>query len=213
MGAIDPGQAWGALQNRVHVFPFVPWRELPPQLAALDINLAPLVAGNPFNESKSEIKFMEAALVRVPTLASRMDAFADAIRPGQTGLLAGDAQEWQEALDFLVENSGARQAIGQAAYQDVLSRYTPRQRGLEMLALLSDMAAEAGKPAFQLPLAEAAVEPPFLFTAQGELHPTMLDLAWYSIRHRGLLTLLGQVWVYFRRKLAPVFPFRSARVE
>lgn len=213
MGPIDAGQEWGALRDRVHVFPFVPWRELPARLAALDINLAPLVAGNPFNESKSEIKFMEAALVRVPTLASRMDAFADAIKPGQTGLLAGDEKEWQDALDFLVLHPGARQAMGQAAYQDVLSRYAPRQRGLEMLELLSEMAVEAGKPALQWSQAEAAVEPPFLFTAQDELHPTMLDLARYSIRNRGLLTLLGQVWVYFRRKLAPVFPFRGARIE
>lgn len=213
MGVIDPGQGWGPLRNRVRAFPFVSWRELPERLSALDINLAPLVAGNPFNESKSEIKFMEAALVRVPTIASRVGAFTTAIKPGQTGFLASSPEEWRGALEHLVQDAEARRAVGLAAYQDVLSRYAPRERGLEMLEMLSAMAAESGKPALHPDPANAAVEPPFLFTAQDEAHPNMLDLARYSIRNRGLGTLAGQVWVYFRRKLAPVFPFRSARAE
>ena len=213
MGAIDPGQGWGGLQNRIHAFPSVPWRELPERLAALDINLAPLVLGNPFSESKSEIKFMEAALVRVPTIASRMDAFAYAIQPGQTGYLAGSPEEWRDALEYLVQNSEARRMVGLAAYQNVLSRYAPMERGLAMLDLLSGMAAEAGKSTINAHPAGKRTEPPFLFTVQDEAHPTMPELALYSIRHRGLGTLLGQVWVFFRRKLAPLFPFRTMRSE
>jgi hypothetical protein len=49
----------------------------------LDINLAPLVMDNPFAQSKSEIKYMEAALVRAPTIASPTDAYRFAIRPGE----------------------------------------------------------------------------------------------------------------------------------
>lgn len=212
MGAIDPGQGWGALQDRVRAFPFVPWRALPARLAGLDINLAPLVAGNPFNESKSEIKFMEAGLVRVPTIASRTDSFAYAIRPGENGFLASSAEEWWSALEVLVQSEEARRAMGMAAYQDVLTRYAPRARGQAIRERLSEIAANAGKPAPDLDVPEAT-EPPFLFTPEDERSPSMLDLARYSIRHRGLGTLLGQVWVFFRRLLAPVFPFRGRRIE
>ena len=41
------------------------WRELPWIIAQTDINLAPLEMDNPFCQAKSEIKFVEAALVGV----------------------------------------------------------------------------------------------------------------------------------------------------
>lgn len=213
MGAIDPGRGWGGLQNRIHTYPMVPWRALPERLAALDINLAPLVIGNPFSESKSEIKYMESALVRVPTIASRVDAFAYAIQPGRTGFLAASQAEWRDALEYLVQNPEARHAVGLAAYQEVLSRYAPLARGLVMLEWLSGMAAEAGGSQMIALPAGQRTEPPFLFTLSDEAHPTMTELALYSIRHRGLGTLLGQIWVFFRRKFAPLFPFRTVRSE
>ena len=59
--ALEP--AWKPFMNRIRRFKPVPWRELPFWLAQLDVNLAPLRLDNPFSQSKSEIKFMEAALV------------------------------------------------------------------------------------------------------------------------------------------------------
>lgn len=211
MGAVDSTLDWGSLQNRVHVFPLVPWRELPERLAQLDINLAPLLPESPFNQAKSEIKFMEAALVRVPTIASRTDAFAHAIRHGETGLLAGSVEEWQPALERLIESPTLRAAMGAAACAEVMSRYSPLRRGQLAVQMLADLAAQVGKSdRFALPTGdEKALDPArFYFTDADEAHPSMAELARYSIRHRGLTTLLGQVWVYFRRKLAPIFPFR-----
>lgn len=39
------------------------------------------------NEAKSENKWVEAALVRVPTVASNFGAFAKMIRDGETGFI------------------------------------------------------------------------------------------------------------------------------
>lgn len=216
MGAVDPKQDWGALQDRVRTFPLVPWRELPERLAQLDINLAPLLPESPFNQAKSEIKFMEAALVRVPTIASQTDAFIHAIRQGETGLLAGSADAWQSALELLVENPPLRASIGAAACADVLARYAPWLRGLSAVQMLNDLAEQMGKSGLGIlpSVDEKAFDPAhFYFTAAEEAHPSMAELARYSIRHRGLLTLLGQVWVYFRRLLAPIFPFRVAKAN
>ena len=67
---------------------FVPLETLPVELARLDVNLAPLEVGNPFCEAKSELKFFEAALVDVPTVASPTEPYRASIRHGETGFLA-----------------------------------------------------------------------------------------------------------------------------
>jgi hypothetical protein len=217
IGDIEPGSAWGGLQERVKMLPRVPWRELPRTLASLDINLAPLLPESPFNQAKSEIKFMEAALVRVPTIASPTDAFLYGIRPGQNGFLAGTPEAWSTALEQLVGDVAAREDIGNAAYEDVLENYAPWVRSPEMLSTLVELAGQTGKAAFVLPSAdltfsvEEEMQKPFCFSPADEEHPSMQELARYSIRHRGIQTLLGQVWVYFRRKLAPIFPFRGTK--
>jgi glycosyltransferase involved in cell wall biosynthesis len=217
MGAVDPGEDWGVLRDRVRTFPLVPWRELPERLAMLDINLAPLVAESPFNQAKSEIKYMEAALVRVPTIASPTDAFSVAIRSGQNGMLAGDPETWRASLEALINHAEARVAMGEAAYQDALSRYAPWQRAPEILHTLALLAGQAGLPVPNgLPAWNAPYGAPDkrvlsqrFFSAADELHPTISELAWYSIRRRGVKALFGHGWVFFRRKLAPIFPFRS----
>ncbi len=213
IGDIDPGETWGRLRERLKVFPRVPWRRLPECLARLDVNLAPLVPESPFNQAKSEIKFMEAALVRVPTVASPAESFADAIESGRNGYLASSLEEWQTALETLVCDADRREAVGEAAYQDVLSHYAPWASGPAMVHTLSELARLAGKPAAVPPVDCPVVEPAalnrFYLSPADEEHPTMQELAYYSILHRGMGTLLGQLWVYFRRKIAPLFPFRS----
>ena len=84
-------------------------------IAETDINLAPLEPGNPFCEAKSELKFFEAAIVGVPTIASATEPFAAAIEDGVSGLLATDTQGWRRALDLLVTSEDRRRAIGAIA--------------------------------------------------------------------------------------------------
>ncbi|MBI3798885.1 MAG: glycosyltransferase, partial [Deltaproteobacteria bacterium] len=139
IGHFDLDQRWDQWGARITRVPFVPWQQLPRTLASLDINLAPLEMHNPFCASKSELKYFEAAAVGVPTVASRWGAFAVAIQPGETGLLAGTAAEWYDALEQLVTNPALRRALGEQARVDVLRRYTPMAKGQELLAIFDDM--------------------------------------------------------------------------
>lgn len=59
----------------------------------LILNIAPLEI-NRFCEAKSELKYFEAALVRVPTVASPTQPFKNAIQHGVNGFLAGDSADW-----------------------------------------------------------------------------------------------------------------------
>ena len=135
-GYLDLGPAFEAFQLRIRRTPYMNWRELPWIIAQTDINLAPLEMDNPFCQAKSEIKFVEAALVGVPTVASRVGAFEHAITQGRDGLLVASPDEWSEALRVLIDHSDRRRALGEAARRTVYARYTPEQRADELWATL-----------------------------------------------------------------------------
>lgn len=221
IGPLDPGKDWGNLAPRIRRLPLVSWRELPEYLVQFDINLAPLVMDNPFAQSKSEIKYMEAALVRVPTIASPTDAYHFAIRPGENGYLATNDSEWEEALALLTEQPHQPRTSGEEAYTQVRQSYHPELRAAELLSTLDQISRHLLGTPFRA--RDLNTEPEikagksvselddFRIDPELERNPTLAKRALYSIRYRGVRTLLIQIWIYFRRLFAPIFPFRSAR--
>lgn len=126
---LDPVEypEFAACMSQIEWREAVPLAELPNELARFDINLAPLVAGNPFCEAKSELKYFEAALVNVPTIASPTQAFAEAIEHGVTGYLADSPDDWHASITALLDDQGHRAKVAEAAYLDVIGRYGPGQ--------------------------------------------------------------------------------------
>jgi len=112
----------------------IEWRDrvarddTPLEYATFDINIAPLEVGNPFCEAKSELKFFEAALLGMPTVASPTQPYANAIRHGGSGFLANDDQQWYTLLRDLVQSPELRARVGSRAYQEALWLYGPERR-------------------------------------------------------------------------------------
>lgn len=100
---------------------FLDWTSLPALVAKMDINLAPLV-DTVFNRAKSEIKWLEAALVGVPTIASNIGSFSEAIVNERTGILVADEQ-WYEKLKALVDNKTKLKDLGNNAKDKVITEY------------------------------------------------------------------------------------------
>ena len=130
-----PGE-FAAFEARVRRFPLLPWREWFELAAQIDINLAPLEMNNIFCRAKSEIKFVEAAALGVPTVASRIDPFVAAVTHGKDGFLAGGTPEWIEYLERLAADAELRRRIGAAARATVLERYSPQARAADLAQLL-----------------------------------------------------------------------------
>ena len=122
VGILDIPQDMKPFENQIVTHDYVDWDKLPALISKVDINLAPLV-DSIFNRAKSEIKWIEAGLVKVPTVASKIGAFSDAIVDGETGLLATDDQ-WFDKLEALVLSPELRQKIADAAYRAVLENCT-----------------------------------------------------------------------------------------
>lgn len=116
---------------------FVPWRSLPAELSEFDINIVPLEGDRHFCRAKSEVKFLEASLVRVPTIASAIPAYASAMTSGMDGVTARSLEDWTEGLEFLVRNRELRRAMGMAAFETVRQEYSPERRTAELRGLLA----------------------------------------------------------------------------
>ena len=111
-------------EERVVIKKRVNWEQLPELIASVDINIAPLV-DTLFNRAKSENKWVEAALVRVPTVASDMGAFARMIQDGKTGILCENTEAaWFVGMESLVKDINYRKQIAQNAYQYVIENCT-----------------------------------------------------------------------------------------
>lgn len=125
IGELDPGiyENLRPFLDRVEKRPRVPLLDLFAAVAGCDINLAPLELGNDFCEAKSPVRCILAAAVGVPTVASPTGPLRDAIAPGQTGFLAGDADEWATRLECLLNDSTLRTRMGRAARERALAQF------------------------------------------------------------------------------------------
>ena len=132
---------FAGLEGKIEWRERVPIEELPREYARFDINIAPLQAGNRYCEAKSELKFFEAALAGVPTIASPTQPFQDAIRHGETGLLAASDDEWHTCLSKLITDPGLRRRMADSAYRDVLWLYGPERRRLLATQLVNETLA------------------------------------------------------------------------
>jgi len=214
IGHVSKKVHWGSASSKVHYLDFVPWRKLPHLLAQFSINLAPLRLDNPFSQSKSEIKYVESALVKVPTIASPTDAFRYAIRHGENGFLADSPEEWESCLRALIENSALRKAMAETAYLDVLERYSPWVRADEAIQLLNTVIATL-RPDWQKfphkrlsPISKPQNYRYLWINLEIEKHPTLLERGLYTLRARGISTLLKEIWIFLRRALSLIIPFR-----
>lgn len=122
VGELDVPEDLKPFENRIISSPFVPWQSLPEIIASIDINLAPLEYSI-FNEAKSENKWVEAALCKVPTIASNLGAFKQCIKDEETGILCENTiEEWYEKLTDLINDSQKRERIGNTAHRLCLKK-------------------------------------------------------------------------------------------
>jgi glycosyltransferase involved in cell wall biosynthesis len=117
-------------------------------LQSVDINIA-VLKQSLVSDCKSELKWMEAAMLGIPSIVSGTSTYCEVIEPGVTGLICDTVEEWTSALDLLVQDSGLRQRIGHAAWRRVHQTYNIEAAAQNLVKILQECApfpAAAPKP-------------------------------------------------------------------
>ena len=86
------------------------WR----MLAGMDVNLAVLKPG-PVADCKSEIKWLEAAMLGIPSIVTPTETYREVVTAGETGLFATTPEDWYREIRRLVVSQKERRRIGAAA--------------------------------------------------------------------------------------------------
>ena len=123
-GPLDMGNELNRFSDRIKQMPYVQREKHFANIASVDINIAPLEIGNPFCEAKSELKFFEAGIVRVPTVAAATQTFKEAIVDGENGFVASGEEEWFAKIEKLIVDEKLRKDMGEKAYQKAINKYS-----------------------------------------------------------------------------------------
>lgn len=137
-GLVEPTEVLRPYSDRIRRLDFVAWNELPGLLRDVDVCLAPLTPDSRFNEAKSAIKWLEAALVETPTIASGTQPFREAIRHGETGMIAEGEDEWVDAMLTLIDSAATRAQMGREAKRQVLLERSADRQSWAYLNILVD---------------------------------------------------------------------------
>jgi glycosyltransferase involved in cell wall biosynthesis len=146
IGALRFSSRFTPYSSQIERHPFCSYEDYLALLSTCQISIAPL-SPCVFNDAKSNIKFLEAAALKIPSVCSPRLAFRSLIRHGTDGFLCSTSREWFSVLNELVTNKTLRRQVGEAAHALIMKQYTPEVvAGEQVLPLLIDQPKCSCKP-------------------------------------------------------------------
>ena len=136
-GHLTLPDSFDTVADRVFRVPFLDADDYMRALASWHISIAPLEP-SVFNEAKSNIKFLEASIMGVPSVCTPTEPFRSVIEHGRTGFLPETIEDWTETLSRLVQDADLRHRVAEAARAAVLARYHPTVVAQTQLAPVLD---------------------------------------------------------------------------
>lgn len=152
-GFLDLSEKFSPYSEKIIRLPFMPWKELPKYIVDFDINISPL-ENNPFCNAKSDLKYFEAALLKVPTIASNVGGFKSQIRNLDNGIIVSTSDEWYDALKMLITDRQLREKIGRNAQSDVLENRTTQVIGKNLVKIIQDIKSHSKRKLIKSPLSD-----------------------------------------------------------
>ncbi len=124
LGASSFQNGFARFKERVCVIKYGGFEQMLDVYAKHDLLLVPLDK-NPFNNAKSNIKYIEAGSVGTPVLAKDCDEFTSVIKDGVNGFLYQN--NFYEKLEQIYRNRKKLYQVGENAYLDVAAHHSTNQ--------------------------------------------------------------------------------------
>lgn len=117
------------LRDVVHVVGWIDPGDIPRYLAVASVAVYPL-DDTLLNRTKCPMKLVDLLLAGVPVVADQVGQASEYVQEGTTGFLVcpGDVSALAERVVYLLRNESQRQAIGRAAREGILARWTWRSQ-------------------------------------------------------------------------------------
>ena len=93
------------------------------ELSSADINVA-VLKKSLLTDCKSEIKWLEAAMLGIPSVVSGTSTMTGIVDDGETGMIARTKEEWVQKLLTLVDDAALRMTIGDKARKQAIENYS-----------------------------------------------------------------------------------------
>lgn len=123
-GYLRLSEAFDAFEDRIVRYPFINnVDEYWSVLSTCDINIA-VLSPSVFADCKSEIKWLEAAVLSIPSVVSSTATYQGIISQGVNGFLASTQSEWVAVIKQLCADADLRTTIGSAARLKALGEYS-----------------------------------------------------------------------------------------
>ncbi len=124
-----------------HHATWTPILKYPKMLADMDfdIGIAPVV-DSAFNRGKSNLKWLENAALKIPTVTMNVGHYAETIKNGVDGYLCEDGDDFALALDVLISDKKRRKAMGLAANTSVRKNFNVDNVAAEYVRVLREVA-------------------------------------------------------------------------
>lgn len=115
-------------------------------LVQFDIGMIPLVDDR-FNRCKGDLKFLEYAMMGIPSVASKVEPYEHSVEHGVNGFLARNPKDWLKYLRRLIEDRDLRAEMSRQARRFAEARTIDKNIGLWERAYGLDGGAPSDVPA------------------------------------------------------------------
>ena len=137
-----------AAHPRVTISPFVDYESYLHTLATADVSLA-AIESSPATDAKSELKWMEAAVLGAASVVSPSATYREVLQDGVDVLFAATKEEWETQLGRLIGDAGLRARIAANARHVAMTHFspsTPRDVWGKILEAQPDIAVQDARP-------------------------------------------------------------------
>lgn len=121
-GYIEPDETLKKYSSRIHYHPFTDYVNLQKLIASVDVNIVPM-QDNVFTNCKSNLKYFEASIVGVSSVATPVFTYRNSISNDVNGYLA-QSHQWVDKIHQALIDSSPCSYVSEQARSHTLDNYS-----------------------------------------------------------------------------------------